>query len=79
MFLIYYVFILTRPYLSRRQYAESWSRMVELRAQIQAQLRLADTLRKITQTAGGHVGEKLQKVFKFQWSVAVFKIPDRQG
>ena len=36
----------------RRQYTESWNRIVELRAQIQAQLRLADTLKKISETAG---------------------------
>ena len=36
----------------RRQYAESWKRMQELRAQIQAQLKLADTLKKISETAG---------------------------
>merc|ERR1719323_2653047 len=33
--------------LVRRQYAESWKRMQELRAQIQAQLKLADHLRKM--------------------------------
>merc|ERR1712055_710378 len=37
--------------LVRRQYAESWKRMQELRAQIQAQLKLADTLKKISETA----------------------------
>ena len=31
----------------RRQYEESWKKMQELRAQIQAQLRLAETLRKM--------------------------------
>ena len=36
----------------RRQYTESWNRIVELRAQIQAQLRLADTLKKISEAAG---------------------------
>ena len=36
----------------RRQYAESWRRMVELRAQIQAQLKLADHLKKM-----GEAGE----------------------
>ena len=36
----------------RRQYAESWKKMQELRAQIQAQLKLADTLKKISETAG---------------------------
>ena len=36
----------------RRQYAESWRRMVELRAQIQAQLKLAETLRKLAEHAG---------------------------
>jgi len=38
--------------LVRRQYAESWRKMQELRAQIQAQLKLADTLKKISETAG---------------------------
>merc|ERR550532_687265 len=33
--------------LVRRQYAESWRKMQELRAQIQAQLKLADHLRKM--------------------------------
>jgi len=37
--------------LVRRQYAESWKRMQELRAQIQAQLKLADTLKRISETA----------------------------
>ena len=36
----------------RRQYAESWRKMVELRAQIQAQLKLAATLKKIAEHAG---------------------------
>merc|ERR1719229_183531 len=36
----------------RRQYAESWRKMQELRAQIQAQLKLADHLRKL-----GEAGE----------------------
>ena len=38
--------------LVRRQYAESWRKMVELRAQIQAQLKLAATLKKIAEHAG---------------------------
>ena len=36
----------------RRQYAESWRKMQELRAQIQAQLKLADTLKKLGEQAG---------------------------
>ena len=36
----------------RRQYAESWRKMVELRAQIQAQLKLAETLKKLAEHAG---------------------------
>ena len=39
-------------FLTRRQYAESWKKMQELRAQIQAQLKLADTLRKLGEHAG---------------------------
>merc|ERR1712173_243965 len=35
--------------LVRRQYAESWRKMQELRAQIQAQLKLADHLRKMAE------------------------------
>ncbi|CAB4062512.1 KCNKN [Lepeophtheirus salmonis] len=35
--------------LVRRQYAESWRKMQELRAQIQAQLKLAETLRRLGQ------------------------------
>ena len=38
--------------LVRRQYAESWRKMVELRAQIQAQLKMAATLKKIAEHAG---------------------------
>ena len=38
--------------VNRRQYAESWRKMQELRAQIQAQLKLADTLKKISEAAG---------------------------
>ena len=36
----------------RRQYAESWRKMQELRAQIQAQLKLADHLRKLGEAGG---------------------------
>jgi hypothetical protein len=36
----------------RRQYAESWRKMQELRAQIQAQLKLADHLRKLGESGG---------------------------
>ena len=35
----------------RREYAESWRKMQELRAQIQAQLKLADTLKKLGEQA----------------------------
>ena len=35
----------------RRQYAESWKRMLDLRAQIQAQLKLADAIRRMTEHA----------------------------
>ena len=42
----------------RRQYAESWRRMVELRAQIQAQLKLAETLRKLAEHAGERERER---------------------
>ena len=38
--------------LVRREYAESWRRMQELRAQIQAQLKLADTIKKLGDHAG---------------------------
>ena len=38
--------------LVRRQYAESWRKMQELRAQIQAQLKLAATLRQMADAAG---------------------------
>ena len=37
--------------LVRRQYAESWRKMQELRAQIQAQLKLAATLRAMADNA----------------------------
>lgn len=37
--------------LVRRQYAESWRKMQELRAQIQAQLRLAETLKRLSEHA----------------------------
>ncbi|XP_023345518.1 potassium channel subfamily K member 18 isoform X2 [Eurytemora carolleeae] len=37
--------------LVRRQYTESWRKMQELRANIQAQLKLADTLKKLSETA----------------------------
>ena len=40
--------------LVRREYAESWRRMQELRAQIQAQLKLADTIKKLGDHAGSH-------------------------
>ena len=38
--------------LVRRQYAESWRKMQELRVQIQAQLKLAATLRQMAEAAG---------------------------
>ena len=38
--------------LIRREYAESWRKKQELRAQIQAQLRLADTMQKLEDHAG---------------------------
>ena len=41
------------PPFNRRQYEESWKKMQELRAQIQAQLRLADHLRKLGEQGGG--------------------------
>lgn len=40
--------------LVRRQYAESWRKMVELRAQIQAQLKLAETLKRLAEHAGNY-------------------------
>ena len=43
----------------RRQYAESWRKMVELRAQIQAQLKLAETLKKLAEHAGAGGGGKV--------------------
>ena len=42
--------------LLRRQYEESWRKMQELRAQIQAQLRLAEHLRKLGEQGGGFDG-----------------------
>merc|ERR1712158_87971 len=41
--------------LVRRQYAESWRKMQELRAQIQAQLKLADTLKQMQDQAGKNI------------------------
>ena len=41
--------------LVRRQYAESWRKMIELRAQIQAQLKLAETLKKLAEHAGEYM------------------------
>ena len=38
-------------FIWRRKYAESWRKMQELRAQIQAQLKLADTLKKLGEQA----------------------------
>ena len=38
--------------LMRRQYNEAWRKMQELRAQIQAQLKLAATLRQMADQAG---------------------------
>ena len=55
--------------LVRREYAESWRKMQELRAQIQAQLRLADTLKKL-----GEQAEKEQfpflSIHMVGWSVS---------
>ena len=44
--------VINHPYVTRREYAESWRKMQELRAQIQAQLKLADTLKKLGEQAG---------------------------
>jgi len=38
--------------LVRRQYAESWRKMQELRAQIQAQLKLAAMMKQMADAAG---------------------------
>ena len=46
----------------RRQYAESWRKMQELRAQIQAQLKLADHLRKLGESGGFKI--KQRRLFK---------------
>ena len=43
---------LKNVFIWRRKYAESWRKMQELRAQIQAQLKLADTLKKLGDQAG---------------------------
>ena len=42
----------------RRQYAESWRKMQELRAQIQAQLKLADHLRKLGESGGLKINQR---------------------
>ena len=44
--------LLFTHFVFRREYAESWRKMQELRAQIQAQLKLADTLKKLGEQAG---------------------------
>ena len=50
--------VINHLYVPRREYAESWRKMQELRAQIQAQLKLADTLKKLGEQAGE---EELQR------------------
>ena len=62
--------------LVRRQYHESWKKMQELRAQIQAQLKLAATLRQMADQAGknniefeGNYGHQLcQKMVPDRWN-----------
>ena len=51
--------------INRRQYAESWRKMQELRAQIQAQLKLADTLKKISEAAGEIIHDLLPAIKYF--------------
>ena len=47
-----YLRISTHIYAYLHRYAESWRKMQELRAQIQAQLKLADHLRKLGEAGG---------------------------
>ena len=53
--------------LVRRQYAESWRKMQELRAQIQAQLKLANTLRQMADQAG-----KVEIKYEFRFDFLLF-------
>ena len=50
---------------TRREYADSWRRMQELRAQIHAQLKLADTLKKLGDHAGIDRKSLISKVKAF--------------
>ena len=62
----YIIFLLNIQVINRREYAESWRKMQELRAQIQAQLKLADTLRKLGEQAGKEELEMwVNKLYKF--------------
>ena len=47
-----HVYMSTHIYAYLHRYAESWRKMQELRAQIQAQLKLADHLRKLGEAGG---------------------------
>ena len=46
------IYMSTHIYAYLHRYAESWRKMQELRAQIQAQLKLADHLRKLGEAGG---------------------------
>ena len=58
--------------LVRRQYAESWRKMQELRAQIQAQLKLANTLRQMADQAGKVRKNKIQ-LYKLYIYIYIYK------
>ena len=64
------------PLYYRRQYAESWRKMQELRAQIQAQLKLADTLKKISEAAGKGGGARLRGVWRLFIKILILGIDD---
>ena len=66
--------------LVRRQYAESWRKMQELRAQIQAQLKLAATLRQMADAAGKNNMEFEGKLKIASKKISIyFLCPDRFG
>jgi hypothetical protein len=63
--------------LVRRQYAESWRKMQELRAQIQAQIKLAATLKQVKLLSNFSAGSRQPD--HHQHYLVLFQMADQAG